>query len=75
MRKRDLRKYIEEKNVEYLRAKRRLENEGDVEDKSPEPRNYTGSVQPTNTDMLNTIMELKRKLEGGGSMETDWCFS
>lgn len=29
-----------------------------------------GSAQPTNADMLNTILELKRKLEGGTSSET-----
>ncbi|KAK1353318.1 hypothetical protein POM88_052453 [Heracleum sosnowskyi] len=62
--KRDLRKDIEKKKAEYERAERRLER-----DRSPEPRVETGSVQPTNADMLNTILELKRKLEGGSYAE------
>lgn len=70
-RKRDLRKDIEEKKAEYERAKRHLEREGRREDKSPEPQNHMGSAQPTNGDMLNTILELKKKLKGGTNSETN----
>ena len=34
-------------------------------ERSPEPRNETISVQATNADILNTILKLKKKLEGG----------
>lgn len=66
--KRDLMKDIEKK-IWIERAKRRLnrekENERRQDDRSPEPLNHTGCTQPSNADMLNTIIEQKRKLEGG----------
>ena len=69
-RKRDLRKDIEEKRAEYEKAKEKFEKNARRVERTPEPRNDTGSIHPTNADMLNTILELKRKLEGGSGVET-----
>ncbi|KAL1811101.1 hypothetical protein ACET3Z_021166 [Daucus carota] len=62
----DLRKEIEARQAEYEKARERLENRNR---EIPEGRNDTGSIDPTNADKLNTLMELKKRIEGGASGE------
>ena len=66
---RDLRRELEAKRAEYEREKRRIEEEYHEEkEKTPEPTpiNEVGS---SHHELLNTLMELKRKVEGGASTE------
>ena len=63
---RDLKKELEAKQAEYEKARARLEGR---RTETPEVRNDTGSVNPSNADMLNTLMALKKRLEDGTSGE------
>lgn len=60
---RDMRKMIEENKVAYEKAMAEYERHGHRE-KSLVPMIESSSIKPTNADMLNTILELKKRLEG-----------
>lgn len=66
-RRRELRKEIDAKKVAYAKEKKRLEDEYEQEkEKSPEPtpEGGGGGLGSSQQELLHTIMELKRKVEG-----------
>lgn len=65
---RDLRKFLDEKKVAYEKVMVEYEKY-DQQEKSLVIQIDSESAIPTNTDMLNNILELKRKIEGKSGQE------